>query len=204
MLDIERGRLETTQPMTWQTDTSLGWEDWSYYSNESYKPADLVIRELVDIVSKNGCLLLNMGPMPDGTVPEAQVQVLEEVGKWLEVNGEAIYETRPWVKFGEGPTNVYAAQCEEHLYKDASYTAEDMRFTTTGDAFYAVMLEWPGSGNVHITSLAGNALLGRGVSSVELLGHGAVSYRHNAYGLFVDFPDKRPCKHCFTIKVNLK
>jgi len=204
MLDIERGRLETTQPSTWQTDTSLGWEDWSYYTDESYKPSELIIRDLIDIVSKNGCLLLSMGPKSDGTTPQVQVDILEGIGDRMRANGEAIYETRPWVKFGEAPTNVFAAQCEEHLYKDAHCTAEDRRFTTRKDAFYAILLEWPGSGSVHVTSLAGNALLGRSITSVELLGHGPVHDTHNSHGLFVDFPDRKLCDHCFTIKVNLE
>src|SRR5262249_2366181 len=104
--DIERGQLGGIRPLFWQTDTSISKYSWGYVGSQDYKTAGEIIGDLVDIVSKNGCLLLNIGPRPDGTIPEPEEQVLREIGRWLAVNGEAIYDTRPWKQFGEGPTQV--------------------------------------------------------------------------------------------------
>ena len=106
VLDIERGQLSSIRPLYWQTDTSVGNKSWGYIENETFKSPEFIVQQLADIVSKNGNLLLNIGPRSDGTIPEEVQQVLRGIGSWLKVNGEAIYGTRPWKVYGEGPTKV--------------------------------------------------------------------------------------------------
>ncbi|MEM9237896.1 MAG: alpha-L-fucosidase, partial [Verrucomicrobiota bacterium] len=103
VLDIERGRMSGINPHPWQTDTAVGKISWTYIINENYKTSDFLIDQLVDVVSKNGCLLLSIGPKADGTIGENETAILKDYGKWLKINGEAIYGTRPWKIFGEGP-----------------------------------------------------------------------------------------------------
>jgi len=105
---VERGQLDATRDLHWQTDTSVGNKSWGYIKDDTFKSPEFVIHQLVDIVSKNGNLLLNIGPRSDGSIPEEVQQVLLEVGAWLNVNGECIYGTRPWRTYGEGPTKVAA------------------------------------------------------------------------------------------------
>ncbi len=123
ILDVERGQLGDIRALTWQTDTSVGNKSWGNIKNETFKSPQFVIDQLVDVVSKNGNLLLNIGPRSDGTIPEEVQQVLRDVGSWLAVNGDAIYGTRPWRVYGEGPTKV--AEGAFHDTETATYTAED-------------------------------------------------------------------------------
>jgi alpha-L-fucosidase len=102
VLDIERGQLADLRPLFWQTDTSVSKTSWGYVLSHEYKTVDSIVDDLVDIVSKNGSLLLNIGPRPDGTIPEPEEAMLREIGRWLSVNGEAIYGTRPFTVYGEG------------------------------------------------------------------------------------------------------
>ena len=203
VLDLERGRLDDVRPMVWQTDTSIGWHDWSYKVDEEYKPTDMIVCELIDIVSKNGVLLLNIGPRPDGTIPEEQVSVLEALGKWLGLNGEAIYDTRPWSTCGEGPTVFESGHMNEGKNRGKSYTGEDIRFTTTKDAFYAIFMDWPGPGRKIIKSLVGNSFMTRQVTGVELLGHGPVEWDVDHEGFHVGMPKKRPCEYACSVKISL-
>ena len=101
-------------PMFWQTDTSVSKNSWGYVAKQDYKTAGAIVGDLVDIVSKNGALLLNIGPRPDGTIPEPEQEILREIGRWLTVNGEAIYGTRPWDVYGEGPTAGRGRQLQRH------------------------------------------------------------------------------------------
>jgi alpha-L-fucosidase len=132
VLDIERGQLGDIRPYYWQTDTSVSNKSWGYINDDTFKSGQFVVDQLVDIVSKNGNLLLNIGPRSDGTIPEPVQQVLLDVGGWLSVNGHAIYGTRPWRVYGEGPTKVAAGSF--HDTDVAKYTSEDFRSTTKGDA----------------------------------------------------------------------
>jgi alpha-L-fucosidase len=152
VLDLERGQLDDIRPLYWQTDTSVSNRSWGYIKDDTLKSAGFVVHQLIDIVSKNGNLLLNIGPRSDGTIPEEVQQVLLDVGAWLNINGEAIYGTRPWRIYGEGPTKVVSGSF--HDFETGNYTAEDFRFTTKGKVLYAIGLAWPTNGEAVIRSLA--------------------------------------------------
>lgn len=197
VLDLERGQLASIRPLFWQTDTAISKNSWGYVQPQDYKTVDSIVDDLVDIVSKNGCLLLNIGPRPDGTIPEEEENILLEVGRWLEVNGESIYGTRPWRVFGEGPTRV-----SEGMFTDtkrAAFTGEDIRFTVKGGTLYAIVLAWPENRKLVVRSLAKGAAL---VGSVSLLGHdGRLEWKQTARGLEVRLPDEKPCDHAFVLKI---
>jgi alpha-L-fucosidase len=200
-LDIERGQLTDIRPMHWQTDTSLSNGSWGYIENDTYKTPEFVIHQLADVVSKNGNLLLNIGPRPDGTIPEAAQRVLREVGAWLKVNGDAIYETRPWKRFGEGPTQVVGGYFHDTDTKP--YTAEDFRFTSKGAALYAIGLKWPANGEAVVHSLAsGGASESQRVRGVSLLGsHEKVEWQQTPDGLKVKLPPTPPAEYAYALRI---
>lgn len=168
LFDVERGRLDTLRLLPWQTDTSISINSWGYVQNDHYRSAASLIGTLVDVVSKNGNLLLNVGPRADGTIPEPVVAVLDDIGQWLTVNGEAIYETRPWTLFGEGPTRAAAGSLKEG--SDVAFVPADIRFTAKGDTLYAIGLARPADRTVLIRSLFAGNPYGGAVASVTLLG----------------------------------
>jgi alpha-L-fucosidase len=188
VLDIERGQLAAIRPLFWQTDTAVSKTSWGYVTNHEYKTVDSIVDDLVDIVSKNGCLLLNIGPRPDGTIPEVEQQMLRDIGRWLGVYGEAIYGTRPWAIFGEGPTAVVEGPFADT--KRQAFTAEDIRFTRKGTVLYATALAWPESGRLAIPALAqGSQHLPGTIARVELVGSNAsLAVRRDARGLHVQLP----------------
>jgi alpha-L-fucosidase len=141
VFDVERGKLEDTPERPWQTDTSVSYRSWGYLEEDAFKSARTIVGDLADIVSKNGNLLLNLGPRCDGTIPEGVTAILSEVGRWLIVNGEAIYGTRPWWNYGEGPTRVASGSFTETA--DACFTSEDIRYTTKNGTVYAIVLGEP-------------------------------------------------------------
>lgn len=160
--DIERGQANDIQPLPWQTDTCIG--GWHYdrglYERNGYKTAKSVIQTLVDIVSKNGNLMLNIPVRGDGTIDEKERKVVEEIGKWMKTNSESIYATRPWKIFGEGPAQEAAAQLNAQGFNEGKgkpFTYEDIRFATKGDVLYATALGWPQDGKLIIKSLAKNS-----------------------------------------------
>lgn len=151
VVDIERGQFSEQKPYFWQTDTAVAINSWGYTENNEYKKAREIICDLVDIVSKNGCLLLNIGPKADGTIPEKDKEILLEIGEWLTVNGEGIYDSKLWRVAGEGPTQI-----EEGQFTDAKakvFTKEDIRFTVKGSYIYAYVLKYPEDGMVSIKAL---------------------------------------------------
>jgi alpha-L-fucosidase len=200
VFDIERGQVSDIFPRFWQNDTAVSKNSWGYVTNHDYKTVDSIVDDLVDVVSKNGALLLNIGPRPDGTIPEPEQQMLREIGAWLALNGEAIYGSRPWKVFGEGPTQVSEGAFTDA--KRAAFTGEDIRFTTKGDTLYAIALAWPGE-RLTIKSLGTSAgLLGGKVSGVELLGHaGPLTWEQGEYGLTIALPEQPPYQHAFTFKI---
>ncbi len=201
VLDIERGILDASRPLFWQTDTSVSTKSWGYIEKDAYRSAGSIVDELVDIVSKNGALLLNVGPRADGTIPEGEANVLLEVGRWLAVNGEAIYGTRPWKVYGEGPTKVVAGQFKDTAVK--GFTAEDIRFTARGDTLYAIALNWPANGKLTIKSLAaGSPLTHRQIRTVQLLGSKAkLKWSRNADSLTVELPAEKPAEYAPALKI---
>jgi alpha-L-fucosidase len=151
VFDIERGQVAGISPRLWQNDTSVSKNSWGYIKNQEYKEPLGIIQDLIDIVSKNGALLLNIGPKPDGAIPDHEQQMLRTIGRWLAKNGEAIYSTRPWKLFGEGPTQIAEGAFADT--KRAGFTPQDIRFTSRDDVIYAFALAMPPDGKLRITSL---------------------------------------------------
>ncbi len=189
-LDIERGRATGILPDPWQTDTCIG--DWHYkrslYEQHQYKTAATVIHMLIDIVSKNGNLLLSIPVRGDGTLDEDEHAFLNELATWMPVHGEAIFGTRPFTVFGEGPPEPI----DNSNFKETmrSYTAKDIRFTTRGSTLYAFVLAPPANGAVLIATLAtGSPHVTRPITRVELLGaSGPLPFTQTASGLAVTIP----------------
>jgi len=201
VLDIERGQLDKQRPIFWQTDTSIGEKSWGYIEGEKFRTADSLVSELADIVSKNGALLLNIGPRPDGTIPEQAEKILLELGQWLSINGEAVYGTRPWTVYGEGPTKVVGGS-----FKDTAghpFTSQDIRFTNKGDTLYAIALAWPQDGKLSIKSLgSGAANTKSDIKTVELVGSTAkLKWHRSKDGLHVDLPAEKPCDYAISLRI---
>jgi alpha-L-fucosidase len=143
--DLELGQEPGLTYHEWITDSTVDDRGaWGFANDLVFKPPNRVIDNLVDRVSKNGYLLLNVGPKPDGTIPDEARELLLTMGAWLDVNGEAIYGTSPWIIAGEGPTNLGAATAIGFNEADTVYTKKDIRFTVKGDTIYATFLDWPG------------------------------------------------------------
>jgi alpha-L-fucosidase len=198
--DLERGVMAKVRPEPWQTDTSIG--DWYYNKSWKYRGADWVIQMLVDIVSKNGNLLINVVQRPDGSLdPEAE-GVLDKMAAWMAINGEAIFQTRPWLAHGEGPIKAKGG----HFGEDFAYTAKDIRFTTKGDkgdkTLYAFIMGWPTDGKVLIRSLAKLPETTGTIAEVSLLGSPAkLTWTHTADGLAVQLPADKPCDYAVALKI---
>jgi alpha-L-fucosidase len=207
VLDIERGRADKILPLPWQTDTCIG--DWHYrratFENHTYKSADTVIKMLVDIVSKNGNLLLNIPLRGSGAIDDDERRVLDGLAAWMPANGEAIFGTRPFSVFGEGAPDVKGAG-NFNEKNSRPYTPEDIRFTTKSDTLYAIALGWPADGKLTIRSLAmGSANYPREVGRVELLGSkGPLTFTREAAGLVVNLPAQKPNEYAFSLKIQPK
>ena len=190
--DIERGVADGIKAHPWQTDTCVG--DWYYKSGIKYKTPTTVIQMLLDIVSKNGNLLLNLPLRADGTLDQEEESILSAMGDWIAFNGEAVYGTRPWKVFGEGKSGPKAAMFNEDKL---DYIAEDIRFTTKGGSLFAAALAWPTSGYLLIKSLANSP-----VTSVHMLHGGeALRWKQQSDGLQIKLPEQQRGEHAFVVRI---
>ena len=195
VFDIERGKSDTAREFPWQTDTSIGKRSWGYIKGEQNKTPNQIIDDFVDIVSKNGNLLLNIGPRPDGTITEEQQAVLREIGAWLKINGEGVYGTRPWIIAAEGEEKGTSGAFTDN--EETEYSAQDVRFTTKEDILYAISLAWTDS-DIIIRSVS-NEL---DVEQVTMLGSDEeLSWQQNPEGLKVTFPDNQPSDYAHILKI---
>ena len=169
--DLERGVQDSISPFPWQTDTSIG--DWFYRTGQKYKTADDVIKLLVDIVSKNGNLLLNVVQTPEGDLEPDVLKIVEGIAGWTSANGDAIYATRPWKIYGEGPSTIKSNQKKGRfggLSDTRGFQSTDIRFTTKGNDLYAFCLGTP-TADIRIESLGKNSkIAAQKVASVTILG----------------------------------
>ncbi len=193
--DVERGIPDRPQDKYWQTCTCIG--DWHYsqgtYNANGYKPASQVIRMLVDIVSKNGNLLLNIPIKGNGTIDEKERAIVEDIGRWMNSNGQSIYGTRTWKTFGEGPLAEASQPLNAQGFNEGNnYSSADVRYVERRDTVFATIMVWPEAGNYRLGAFGPLAPSYSGiVDKVELLGHGPVSFRQDADGLYVDIPATR-------------
>ncbi len=195
--DVERGAPDNIQEKPWQSCTCIG--GWHYdrgiYNRGGYKSAKTVMQLLVDIVSKNGNLLLNIPVRGDGSIDEKELKVVENITKWMDINSECIFETRPWQIYGEGPNAENANPINAQGFNEGKgepYTSEDIRFTQKGDVLYAVVMELPSKGqDVMIKSLSpNNQYYSKKFDQVEMLGGNIISYKFDKEGLSITLPDK--------------
>ena len=191
--DLERGIMRKIDPYPWQTDTSIG--DWFYNRNWKFRPVSWVIHMLVDNVSKNGNLLLNVVQRPDGSLDPEVEEMLGQLAKWNAVHGEAIFGTRPWAVYGESSVKVKGGNFGE----DYKYNAREIRFTTKGATLYAIALGWPADGKLVVKSLAEEA--GK-INNVSLLGYnGKVDWRQSAEGLIVSLPEQKVSEYTCAVRI---
>jgi alpha-L-fucosidase len=202
LFDVERGLVDSIWPRPWQTDTCIG--DWHYKRGIKYKSPKTVVDLLVDIVSRNGNLMLNF-PLPaSGYLDLEELNVLAGITKWMSVNAEGIHGTRPWKIFGESPaaaeSQAQSASFNEKQRKDL--TAADIRFTTKAGALYAFVMGWPDY-QVVIRPLALNTALRVGkIGNVQLLGSDdKLEWSQDEHGLKILTPAKMPCEHAVAFKV---
>ncbi|MCR8667999.1 alpha-L-fucosidase [Aestuariibaculum sp. M13] len=203
--DFEKGRMNRITEEFWLTDETVSLGSWSYTENLALKTTAEIIHVLVDVVSKNGALMLNVSPKANGIIPENQQNIILEIGEWLNVNGEAIYETRPWQVFGEGPTK----QEKSGMFLDKiTYTAQDVRYTKKGNTIYAIVLGWPGE-HVPVTLNSFTSdVLGKQVPNVDklsILGYQQdVVFNQNDTGLHFKTPREIIDNRAFVVKIEIK
>ena len=191
VLDIEKSQLPGIMPDPWHTDTCIG--NWFYDVRDPYKEPDQIVEMLVDIISKNGVMLLNVLQRPDGTIDEYADYILDRLAAWFAVCGEAVYGTRPWRVFGEGDTMV---KIEGFREDKTAWNRNDFRFVQKNDAVYAFMMGAKGGDTVTLRSFADQK-----VSSVELLGAGPVPFEQSCGILVVPLPEKLPAFCANVLKV---
>jgi alpha-L-fucosidase len=203
MIDLELGRFNHLTYQMWLTDTTVDdGHGWGYLHDQKYKDVPTLVNYLVDNVSKNGNLLLNVGPKPNGEIPEEAKSILAGIGRWLEINGEAIYATTPWTTFGEGPSTLDNERNKARFYEGEAteeYTAQDIRFTTEGDNLYAICLGRP---THEVTIKSFNVLYPDEIKNVTMLGVDApLQWAMRDVGLKIIPPADLPGEHAVTFKI---
>ena len=201
--DFEASQAGAIEPNPWQTDICIG--SWHYnralFENHRYQTPQSMVHRLVDVVSKNGNLLLNI-PLPGhGRPDEDELAFLDKFGAWMAINGEAIYSTRPWKIAGEGPTQGGGTTAYGRL---PQFAPGDMRFSAKGDALYAIALAWPTDGKLLIKALASNSPNYRGeIARIGLLGSESnLIWSRDADGVTINLPEKPPCDFAYAFKIN--
>ncbi len=210
IFDLEVGKMDDLCLFPWLTDTSIDCVprgNWAYSASAGYKSPERLIHNLVDRVSKNGQLLLNVGPRADGTIPEPAKRILRKMGEWLRINGEAIYGTRPWYVAGEGPTRAALDMSQGGHFNETGeprYCAHDIRFTTKKDTLYATCLGVPGD-EVFIFTFK-QRVAPEEIRQVSMLGvDGPLKWRHDPdEGLIVETPPDVPSEYANTFKIEMK
>ncbi len=210
--DLERAQMLDKTDHIWITDTSVDDQGaWSYVKDAEYKSVDRLVDNLVDRVSKNGYLLLNVGPKADGTIPDEAKKCLLGIGKWLKVNGEAIYGTRPWTVASEGPYGLEHGGSFDNE-SETTYSAQDIRFTTKENILYAICLAWPEQ-DVLIHSITTNhfpdedfvGIYPGEIKSISMLGSKeGLDWSITDNGLAITLPSEKPCEHAFSFKITLE
>lgn len=197
--DIEKGQSNSIEPLPWQTDTCIGnWHyDRSVYDNKSYKSAKTVIHTLIDVVSKNGNLMLNIPVRGDGSIDELEREIVTEIGTWMKLNSKSIYDTRPWIIFGEGPQQESAGAITSQGFNEGKgkpYTSEDIRFAQKDKILYATVMAWPENGTVYIKSLGkSNPNHIDKIKQIKLVSTGEkLKFKQHEQGLEVYFPNQKP------------
>ncbi|QZE15226.1 alpha-L-fucosidase [Halosquirtibacter laminarini] len=198
-LDFERGKANHILSDPWQTDDSIG--PWGYKKGATYMTPNMVIDKLIDIVSKNGNMLLNVPIKADGTLDSQTTNILEKMGEWMSINGEAIFGTRPWYMFGEGPTNEI-----HHRAQKSPFTKKDIRYTKKENTLYAFIMDWPGNNKVvkfpHLTKAN---LRIKPIKSIQMLGCDQnIHWSQEGDALMVTMPSAKPCDNAFCVKIEFK
>jgi alpha-L-fucosidase len=216
ILDYERGRSSAMTHYKWITDTSMGRKSWSYIDNEEYLPIDSLVQSFVDRIAKNGYLLLNFGPKANGDIPQEVQDRFRAFGAWIKVNEEAIFGSTPWVVAEEGPIKLMkdGGFNEDQDYTNP-YTSEDIRFTTKGNALYAIAFGWPDQ-ELTIKTLTAPPKYRKAeqgpkewyiieesdIASITLLGHDEpLEWRLTNQGLKIAVPAEKPCDHAYVFKI---
>lgn len=199
--DVERGALTDISPVPWQTCTAIGKNSWGYTTDNEFKSSRQIICDLIDIVSKNGMMLLNVGPRADGTITEEETKVLKDLGAWLKINGEGIYDTVPWKWFGEGSVNAQSGFFMDGDEK--AFTSEDFRFTYRGGCLYAFQLR-PDRNDVCIRTLAEKGMYDFCFEDVKLLGNAdSLAFRRDKDGMHIQLPDNVSTQLPLCFKIQL-
>ena len=206
--DLEKSRKNQLDDKSWMTDETVSTGSWCYTEDLVIKPTADVLHVLIDIVSKNGVLLLNISPKADGTIPEEQQNLLLGIGQWLDSYGEAIYGTRPWYDFGEGPTREPEGHYKNHAqFLKVKYTTDDIRYTTQGDVIYASILGKPDTGKEYLLKAFAADVLPMDVTvrKVSLLGSDVeVSWTKEEQGLRIKVPECRTDEMAVVFKIEPK